>query len=189
MDERFPYGYDAEAYVEKAIEKMKETYPWTTRELFNPSYSYVIEESEGKRDYVTYYRWKNGETDRTVCTGNADDFIASVISNQSFTIECANDPVSVFEVPLKGGRNLGGWNLESYVFLKLELGGYAATVTAGDRSAGGSRTFYIPPAYFELPYEQFLDRYCELVPPWQFGLDKEDLLQVEGLKEFLGFAD
>ncbi len=36
-------------------------------------------------------------------------------------------------------------------------------------------------------YEEFLDRYLEIVPGGAFGLYKEDLLPDEDLKRFLGY--
>ena len=33
------YGYDVEKYIEKALEIMKETYPWATREMFRKEYT------------------------------------------------------------------------------------------------------------------------------------------------------
>ena len=81
---------------------------------------------------------------------------------------------------------ISGWYLERYEFNEHKLGGYSAFVQAGDRVAGGSRTFFIPDSYMKGTYEEFLDKYCELVPGY-FGLGKADLINDKGLKEFLGF--
>ena len=32
MSEKFPYGYDLNAYIDKAFEQMKADFPWATRE-------------------------------------------------------------------------------------------------------------------------------------------------------------
>ena len=62
------------------------------------------------------------------------------------------------------------------------------SVTAGDRTAGGSREFFITPYCFEAKtYEQFLERYLEIVPENSFGLGKKELLPNEELKKFLGY--
>ena len=62
------------------------------------------------------------------------------------------------------------------------------SVTAGNRSTGGSRDFFITPDCFEAKtYEEFLDRYLEIVPGHSFGLGKKDLLPDKDLKEFLGY--
>ena len=36
-------------------------------------------------------------------------------------------------------------------------------------------------------YDEFLDKYCKLAPGNFYGLYKEDLEKVVGLKDFLGF--
>ena len=59
---------------------------------------------------------------------------------------------------------------------------------AGNRTTGGTREFFITPYCFEAKtYEEFLDRYLEIVPGRSFGLSKEDLLSDEKLKTFLGY--
>ena len=32
MNEKFPYGYDVNFYIDKAFEQMKESYFWTTKD-------------------------------------------------------------------------------------------------------------------------------------------------------------
>ena len=59
---------------------------------------------------------------------------------------------------------------------------------AGDRVTGGSRTFFITPYCFEAKtYDEFLDRYLEIVPGSSFGLGKEELYKNDKLKSFLGY--
>ena len=41
--------------------------------------------------------------------------------------------------------------------------------------------------YFKLPWEEFLDKYLELAPPSSFYVNRTDLENATGLKEFLGF--
>ncbi|MBO4356311.1 MAG: hypothetical protein J5850_05615, partial [Clostridia bacterium] len=90
--------------------------------------------------------------------------------------------------PRFGHIELNGWNLESYVFYKLKSGDYKVSVTAGNRSTGGSRDFFITPDCFEAKtYEDFIDRYLKIVPGYSFGLGKNDLLPDKELKEFLGY--
>ena len=84
--------------------------------------------------------------------------------------------------------SLHGWNLESYVFYKLRTGDYKVSVTAGNRTTGGSREFFITPYCFEAKtYEEFLDRYLEIIPDYSFGLGKKELLPDRKLQEFLGY--
>ena len=33
MNEKFPYGYDLNAYIDKAFEQMKADFPWATRDM------------------------------------------------------------------------------------------------------------------------------------------------------------
>ena len=80
------------------------------------------------------------------------------------------------------------WYLEIYRIRKHEMGGYSAYVQAGNRSAGGSRTFFIPVSYLRLPWEEFLDKYLELVSPGSFYVGRKDLENCPGLKEFLNFS-
>ena len=99
----------------------------------------------------------------------------------------ANKTVASY-APEFGHISLYGWNLESYVFYKLQSGDYKVCVTAGDRVTGGSRDFFITLYCFEArTYEEFLDRYLEIVPDYSFGLGKKDLLPDEDLKKFLGY--
>ena len=75
-----------------------------------------------------------------------------------------------------------------FCLLELESGDYKVSVTAGDRTAGGSRDFFITPYCFEAgTYGGFLDRYLEIVPEYSFGLGKKDLLPDKELKKFLGY--
>ena len=56
MNEKFPYGYDVNIYIDKAFEQMKESYFWATKEMLNPEWTYAIEQDEdGEYQYVTYY--------------------------------------------------------------------------------------------------------------------------------------
>ena len=46
MSKKFRYGYDVNAYIDKAFERMKETYFWATKEMLNPEWTYAIEQDE-----------------------------------------------------------------------------------------------------------------------------------------------
>ncbi|MBO4218812.1 MAG: hypothetical protein J5887_04870, partial [Erysipelotrichaceae bacterium] len=189
MSSRFPYGKDTEAYLEKALEIMKDTYPWASRDLFRSEYSYAVEKEEGKEVFVSYYKWSDGDVRREVRDVSGEEFIDSVISDHRWAIEIANPAKTVFKVPYAGPVNLNGWYLERYEFRTHQLGGYSSFVQAGDRSAGASREFFLPPRFFAGSWSDFLDQYCELVPGYAFGLDREQLEETNGLKSFLGFSD
>ena len=186
MNEKFPYGYDVNAYIDKALERMKEQYPWAKKEMFRKEWSYAIEQENGEYQYVAYFNWGKGEIERRVLNCDGEEFIETVIDHHHDWIEDENPVTATFNVQTscKFSRD---WFLEDYRFQKHELGGYSTFIQAGNRSAGGSRTFFIPPAYFKLPWEEFLDKYLELVPPGFFYASRADLENAEGLKEFLGF--
>lgn len=188
MNEKFPYGYDMNAYIDKALERMKELYPWAKKEMFRKEWSYAIEQENGEYQYVTYFDWKDGQIDREVLNCDAEKFIQTVIGHHHSWIEDENPVTENFKVEASR-RCSGDWGLEIYQIRKHQLGGFSTYVQAGNRSAGASRTFFIPPAFFKLPWEEFLDKYLELVPPGPFYVDRDDLEKAEGLKEFLGFAE
>ena len=43
MSEKFPYGYDLNAYIDKAFEQMKADFPWATRDMIPEQTYYGIE--------------------------------------------------------------------------------------------------------------------------------------------------
>ena len=175
--------------IDQAIEKMKETYPWAAREYFRKEWTYAIENEGGRDVFVSYFRWSAKDIERQVFEGSEEEFVNKIISDNSDWIEDANEVEDVFKVPYGRPTDAHGWNLERYEFRSHALGGYSAFVEAGNRYTGGSRVFFIPPKYLEGTFEQFLDQYCQLVPGSAFGLFRQDLEKVEGLKSFLGFKE
>jgi len=185
MSKKFPYGYDVQEYIDRAIEKMRYTYPWAKEELFDERYKFRIEKKNNRYQYVFNYKDKYSNS-REILDCDGDEFIGKIINYQTFAIENANPVIDVFVVPGQSGKSFAGWYLENYEFRKHELGGYSVFCQAGDRVTGGSRTFFIPPDYFKGSYEEFLDKYIELVPP-SFGFTKEELLNIKELKKFIGY--
>lgn len=186
MNEKFPYGYDVNTYIDKALEQMKKLYPWAKKTMLRKNWSYAIEQVDGEYQFVTYFDWGKNDIERQVLNCDGEEFIETIIDHHHDWIEDENPVTETFDVPASC-RCLGGWNLETYRLQKHQLGGYSAFVQAGNRSAGASRTFFIPPANFKLPWEEFLDKYLELVPPGFFYADRDDLEKAKGLKEFLGY--
>ena len=186
MNKKFPYGHDVNAYIDKAFERVKESYPWAEKKMLRKEWSYAIESVDGEYQYVTYFDWKDGQIAREVLDCDGERFIETIIGHHHDWIESENPVVETFDVPASC-RCSGGWHLEIYRLQKHQLGGYSAFVQAGNRSAGGSRTFFIPPAYFKLSWEEFLDKYLELVSPGPFFVGRADLESAKGLKEFLGY--
>lgn len=180
---------DINSYIEKAIEKMKFTYPWVKRSMFRKEYTYAIEKENGRDVFVSYFKWSDGDIDREVLDCSEEEFIDRIIDDNESWVEDANEVKNVFKIPFKGGTDAHGWTLERYEFRYHKLGGYSAFVQAGDRVTGGSRVFFIPPKWMDGTFEEFLDKYLELVPGYAFGLFREDLEHVNGLRAFLGFSD
>ena len=58
-------------------------------------------------------------------------------------------------------------------------------VQAGNRCTGGNRVFFIPPSLLKGSYEDFLDKYNEMVPGC-FGVDKEYPQNVGWIKGVFG---
>ena len=56
MNEKFPYGYDVNVYIDKAFERMKELYPWAKKEMFRKEWSYAIEKVNDEFQFVTYFK-------------------------------------------------------------------------------------------------------------------------------------
>jgi hypothetical protein len=185
MSKRFPYGYDVNVYIDKAIEKMKYLYPWVSKDLLDNRYEYFIKKISNK--YQCGYIYHQGKEDyETILDLDRNDFIDYIIWQNEYKVQEANPVKKVFVVPGQEGKCLTGWYLERYEFRSHELGGYSVFCQAGDRVAGGSRTFFIPNEYFDGTYEEFMDKYIELVSP-RFGFTKDELLAIPELKKFLGF--
>ena len=184
-DIKFKYGTDIEPYLEKAYENVKKDYRWIDKELVEKYCRHAIKKVNGDWEFVRKYK---GNRKYYVCDYNsADRFIESVEDDYQSAALRANPAVARYSVPFER-IELFGWYLERYEFLKLKTGDYKVYVQAGDRTTGGSREFFITPYCFEAEtYEEFLDRYLEIVPGRSFGLYKEDLLSNEKLKSFLGY--
>lgn len=186
MSKRFPYGYDVNDYIDKAIEIMKYTYPWAKKELFDKKYEYIIEKRNNKYQYAYIYEWDDHSKEKYILNVDGKEFINTIIWQQEDRIQQYNKVKEIFKVPGQEGKILHDWHLENYEFRSHKLGGYSLFTQAGDRVTGGSRTFFIPPSFFEGSYEEFLDKYIKLVPP-SFGFTKEELAKIKELKKFLGY--
>ena len=190
MNKKFPYGYDVNVYIDKAFEQMKELYPWAEKNMLRKQWSYAIEKNDhGEYAFVTYFKWSEKDIERTALDCDSEGFIELFINHHSDWIEMENPVKDVMNVRnlIPGGTMIRGWYIESYEFRSHVKGGYSVFLQAGDRTAGASRTIFIPPAYFKLSWDEFLEKYEELVSPNAFYLGKEELENAPGLKEFLGF--
>ena len=186
MNEKFAYGYDMDAYIDKASEQMKEDFPWATRDMIADHTYYGIEKVGDDYQYVSYSSWHDGTLKAYPENIDCEEFLRRLASGHDWELERANPVKEFIDVP-SSCRCSGDWFLETYRIQKHQLGGYSAYVQAGNRSAGGSRTFFIPASYLKLPWEDFLDKYLDLVPPGPFYVGRSDLENCPGLKEFLGY--
>lgn len=182
---KFRLGTDVEVYLKAAYDNVKKDYRWLNKRIVNKSWHYAIKQVDGDLEFV---KWSKDENDFSVLNcESAERFIENVENDYQTAAIRANPAVAEYAFPF-GYIELHGWNLEKYVFSKLRTGDYKVYVQAGDRVTGGSREFFITPYCFEAEtYEEFLDRYLQIVPGGSFGLFKEDLLPDEKLKKFLGY--
>ncbi len=184
-EEKFKFGTDIGVYLEKAFNNVKKDYRWLDKKMLEKTWQYDICRIDGDLEFVRRYR---NEGEYSVCdVESAERFIEIVEYDYQSLALRENETVDSYE-PHFGHIDLNGWNLERYVFYKLESGDCKVSVTAGNRVAGGSREFFITPYCFEAKtYEEFLDRYLEIVPEYSFGLGKKELLPDKDLKKFLGY--
>ena len=125
MSEKFPYGYDLNAYIDKAFEQMKADFPWATRDM-------IAEHT------CFYYSFCSPDILNVDC----DEFIRRLASDHDWELEKANPVKERIDVQASN-RCSGDWFLECYQIQKHEKGGYSVYVTAGNRSAGGSKTLIL----------------------------------------------
>ena len=190
MSKKFPYGYDVNVYIDKAFEQLKELYPWAEKRMFRKEYRYAIEKKEnGRYAFVTYYTWSDHTIERTVLNCDSEQFIQIFIQHHSSWIEWENPVKETLNLKelIPGDTMIRGWYMECYEIRSHVKGGFSVYLQAGDRSAGASRTIFIPTEFFKLSWYEFLDKYVDLVSPFAFYLGKEELKDAPGLKEFLGF--
>ncbi len=184
-EEKFKFGTDINVYLEKAFNNVKKDYRWLDKKMIGKTWQYDIQRVDGDLEFVRKYR--DEEEYSVYDVESAERFIESVEYDYQSAALQANRIVASY-APSFGHISLHGWNLEQYVFYKLKSGDYKVSVTAGDRVTGGSRDFFITPYCFEAKtYEEFLNRYLEIVPDYSFGLGKKELLPDSDLKEFLGY--
>ncbi len=184
-EEKFRFGTDITVYLEKAFNNVKKDYRWLDKKMLGNTWQYDIRKVDGDLEFVRRYR---NESEYSVYdVESAERFIESVEYDYQNAALQANKTVASYAAKF-GHISLHGWNLERYVFYRLKSGDYKVSVTAGDRVTGGSRDFFITPYCFEAKtYEEFLDRYLEIVPDYSFGLGKKELLPDKDLKKFLGY--
>ena len=184
-EKKFSLGTDINVYLETAFKNVQKDYRWLDKKMLAKTWQYDIQRVDGDLEFVRRY-WDESEYS-VYDVESAEQFIEWVEHDYQSLALRENETVASY-APHFGHIELHGWNLESYVFYKLKSGDYKVSVTAGDRTTGGSRDFFITPDCFEAKtYEEFLERYLEIVPGYSFGLGKKDLLPDKDLKKFLGY--
>ena len=184
-EEKFKLGMDVEVYLEKAYDNVKREYRWLDKKTARERWGYAIKQIDGDWEFVREY-YDDHDFSVLDC-GSAESFIEYVEHDYEEKALRANPVVATYSVPF-GHVELHGWYLERYDISKLKTGDYKVNVTAGDRVAGGSREFFITPYCFEAKtYEEFLNRYQDIVPGGSFGITKKDMLGNNELKKFFGY--
>ena len=182
MSKKFPYGYDINVYIDKAFEKAKELYPWAEKSMLRKNLSYAIEKKEnGRYAFVRYFKWSKTDIERKVLDCDSEGFIKRFIDDHGSWIEMVNpvkETLNVIDL-IPRGTMIRGWYMECYEFRSHVKGGYSVFLQAGDRSGGASRTIFIPPAYFKLSWDEFLDKYG----------DKYDIKAIKGSYDDVTYVD
>ena len=96
-----------------------------------------IQKEGRKHVFVRYYDYKNGRIEREIFEGDGEAFVKNIVWLNESYIEMNNEPASEFRLEMPGGIEDCGWYLEGYEIRKHKRGGVSATITAGNRSAGG----------------------------------------------------
>lgn len=189
---RFEYGYDVEVYYEKAVEILKKTYYWVTKEHLNPEWRFDIQKVKfDDYQYFQYHRQPDGTyagEAMTVCYNGAE-FIRRILEvNEQYVLDAV--PVAdVYEVPFYPVKLSTGWALEHYEFRLLKTGDYAVEIRVSNRTGGLKKCIFIPPSCFaQHDYADFLETYQTLVPSGIYQIATADLLADGQLKAFLGFT-
>ena len=90
---------------------------------------------------------------------------------------------------IEGMEEWASW----YCFNKNEDGTYEAELdeawNEGSHNGGGTIRVEIPKEWFQLSYDEFLERVVTLSAASHYGFTSEDLLGKKGLKTFFGFDD
>ena len=117
MSKKFPYGYDVNAYIDKAFELMKEEFPWATREMITRNTNWGIEKVGDDYQYVSYYSRHDGTLKPFSEDIDCEEFLHRLASNHDWDLEMANPVKEKIDVPTSN-RCRGDWYLEVYQIRK-----------------------------------------------------------------------
>ena len=86
MSEKFPYGYNLNAYIDKAFEQMKADFPWATRDMIAEHTCFGIEKVGDDYQYVRYYSFCSPDILNVDC----EEFIRRLTKDHDWELEKAN---------------------------------------------------------------------------------------------------
>ena len=95
----------------------------------------------------------------------------------------------------EGGREIEGMEewASWYCFNKKDDGTFETELDeawdGGSHYDGGTIRVEIPQEWFDLSYDEFLERVVTLAAASHYGFTPEDLKEKDGLKDFFGFND
>lgn len=186
------FDWTIEDYLKAILDAMKPDYEWYTLDMLQKKDKVTIKkinelvESRKNQDPNENRNRKPLNTPEEVVGEICHDIENHIEWSPSSYLK----QIDVYNVPFLPQELGGGWMLEEYCFKKYEGDIFFSSVTAGDRSAGSGRTFYIPRRLIEgHTYEEFLDDYFDkIADPRFFGLGKEAVINDGILKAFLGFT-
>ena len=122
MSEKFPYGYDVNAYIDKAFEQMKADFPWATREMIAENTNLGIEKMDGEYQYVSYHSRYDGTLKAYKEDVDCEEFLRRLASGRDWELGKANPVKERIDVEASN-RCSGDWYLECYRIQKHKLGG------------------------------------------------------------------
>ena len=116
MDKKFPYGYDVNAYIDKAFEQMKADFPWATRDMIAEHTCYGIEKVGGDYQYVAYWNNDKGQREAFPQKTDCEGFLKSLVEGHEWELEHANPVKEYINVPATCTYSCD-WYLDKYLDL------------------------------------------------------------------------
>ena len=110
MSKKFPYGYDVNAYIDKAFEQMKQDFPWATREMIAENTNLGIEKVGDDYQYVSYHSQYDGTLKPYPEDIDCEEFLHRLASGRDWELQRANPVKERIDVEATNGC-LGDWYL------------------------------------------------------------------------------
>ena len=90
MNKKFPYGYDVNAYIDKAFEQMKADFPWATRDMIAEHTCYGIAKVGGDYQYVAFWNNDEGKPEPYPQKTDCEGFLVKLANGHEWELERAN---------------------------------------------------------------------------------------------------